>query len=253
MVFGRAEWRLIRQKPTDEELMPYEKKLFESLFDDGESVMMSDLKNKFFDDLKKVQELLYKDCVTQKWFGRRPDQVRNTYVGIGVLVLFVGAGVTVLLAAKTHLGLLGIPVVLTGILVLATHSRMPARTAKGAATLARIRGFRRFIETAQADRLRFAEEENIFAKYLPYAIVFGATRKWAKAFADLGQEPQAAGMNWYSSPHSFDACQFARTIDSFSTRTSRTIVSTPSSSGRSGFGGGGSSGGGGGGGGGGSW
>ena len=255
-IFGKDDWRLIRQKEADADLVPYEKKLLDSLFEDNPdgSVTLASLKNKFFEDLKEVQALLYKDCLEGKWFTRRPDSVRNSYLAGGIVLLIAGIGLTVLLAARTHAALLGIPVVLTGLFVVTTHRWMPARTASGARALGRIRGFRRFIETAQAERLQFAEEENIFAKYLPYAIVFGATKKWMKAFEDLGDTPARTGdMGWYSSPHPFDGGRFSDSMQSFTTRTSGTIVSTPSSSGRSGFGGGGSSGGGGGGGGGGSW
>ena len=255
--FGKRDWNLVRKKVSDDALLPYEKKLHDSLFEDGDAVLLSSLKNKFFDDLKKVQNLLYQDCLKGKWFTRRPDSVRTAALVIGILLLVAGIGVTVLLAIWTHYALLGIPVALTGLFLVATHRRMPARTAKGTAGLARVHGFRRFIETAQVERLQFAEEENIFAKYLPYAIVFGATKKWMKAFEDLGATPGSTGamggMGWYSSPHPFSAARFSDDIQSFSTRTAGTIVSTPSSSGSSGFGGGGSSGGGGGGGGGGSW
>lgn len=255
-VFGKDDWRLVRKKPSDDDLAPYEKKLHDSLFEDNPdgSVTLGGLKNKFFDDLKEVQTLLYEDCMQGKWFTRRPDSVRNAYLAGGIVLIVAGIGLTVLLAARTHAALVGIPVVLIGLVMVATHRWMPARTAKGTQGLARIRGFRRFIETAQAERLQFAEEENIFAKYLPYAIVFGATKKWMKAFEDLGDTPATTGgMSWYSSSRPFNAGEFSDSISSFSSRTSGTIVSTPSSSGRSGFGGGGSSGGGGGGGGGGSW
>jgi uncharacterized membrane protein len=100
--------------------------------------------------------------------------------------------------------------------------------------------------------MQVAEQENVWAAYLPYAIVFGATRKWAKAFAGLGAEQQAAVGSWYVSPYPFDSFGFSRSMESFTHTAAGAIVSTPSSSGSSGFSGG-SSGGGGGGGGGGSW
>ena len=40
-------------------------------------------------------------------------------------------------------------------------------------------GFRRFIDESEKERARFAERKNLFSEYLPYAIVFGATEKWA--------------------------------------------------------------------------
>ena len=129
--------------------------------------------------------------------------------------------------------------------------QMPARTAKGTAMLRRIRGFRRVIATAEQHMARWAEEENVFTRYLPYAIVFGLTEKWAKAFEDLGIQPDTS--SWYVGPRMFTAMAFADSIDGFATTTGGTLASTPASSGSSGFGGGGFSGGGGGGGGGGSW
>ena len=54
---------------------------------------------------------------------------------------------------------------------------MPARTAKGTAMLRRVRGFRTVIETAETHMSRWAEEENVFPRFLPYAIVFGLHRE----------------------------------------------------------------------------
>ncbi len=60
---------------------------------------------------------------------------------------------------------------------------MPRRTAKGYAVLRHVDGFRRFIDESEKERAQFAEKKNLFSEYLPYAIVFGATEKWAHAFA----------------------------------------------------------------------
>jgi uncharacterized membrane protein len=90
----------------------------------------------------------------------------------------------------------------------------------------------------------------VFTRFLPFAVVFGATEKWAKAFEVLGIQPDTS---WYVSPHPFAYASFAQSMDGFAVTTGGTIASTPSGSGSSGFSGGGFSGGGGGGGGGGSW
>ena len=66
---------------------------------------------------------------------------------------------------------------------------MPRRTAKGTAVLRRAAGFRRFIMESEKDRARFAEQQHLFSEYLPYAVVFGATDRWAKAFAGIDDEP----------------------------------------------------------------
>jgi uncharacterized membrane protein len=128
---------------------------------------------------------------------------------------------------------------------------MPSRTAKGTAIARRVGGFRTVIEAAETHMSRWAEQQNVFTRYLPYAIVFGCTEKWAKAFEGLQQMPPDT--TWYLSSRPFIFADFGRTLDDFSVTTGGTIASTPSASGASGFSGGGFSGGGGGGGGGGSW
>ena len=48
-----------------------------------------------------------------------------------------------------------------------------------------VEGFRTYLATAEADQLRFEEGEDIFSKYLPWAIVFELADRWAKICGDL--------------------------------------------------------------------
>jgi uncharacterized protein (TIGR04222 family) len=250
-LFSKADWNLIRLEKGWTELFAYEKELLDGLFRDGNEVKVSELKTTFAERLHGVEQSLYEDAMREKWFRARPDHVRTRWAGRGVLLTVVGGGLTFVLARWTHWGLVGIPVIVAGVALALMARWMPARTAKGTAMLRRIRGFRRVIATAETHMSRWAEEENVFTRYLPYAIVFGLTKKWAKAFEDLGLAPDTSG--WYVGPHPFTALAFADSIDGFAVTTGGTLASTPASSGSSGFGGGGFSGGGGGGGGGGSW
>jgi uncharacterized protein (TIGR04222 family) len=250
-LFSKTDWTLIRLEKDESELLAYERQLLEALFRDGNEVTVSELKTAFAERLHGVEASLYADAMRQKWFRARPDTVRGRWAVRGVLLLVIGVVLTFALALWTHWGIVGIPVIGAGLALALMATRMPARTAKGTAMLRRIRGFRRVIATAEQHMARWAEEENVFTRYLPYAIVFGLTKKWAKAFEDLGLAPDTA--SWYVGTHPFTALAFADSIDGFAVTTGGTLASTPSSSGSSGFGGGGFSGGGGGGGGGGSW
>ena len=128
------------------------------------------------------------------------------------------------------------------------------REGRGAELLRRTLGFRQYMEVAEKERQRFAERENIFSEYLPYAIVFGCVDKWARAFKDIDVEAQTA--SWYSGTGAFNAGALSSSLQGFSSNLGSAIAATPGSKGGSGFsggGGGGGSGGGGGGGGGGSW
>ena len=87
-----------------------------------------------------------------------------------------------------------------------------------------------------------------FYEYLTYAIVFGATKQWARAFEGLA----LPAPDWYVSSHPFTTLMLMNAMSDFSDRSVSALTSTPGGSGGSGFSGG-FSGGGGGGGGGGSW
>ena len=250
-LFGKPDWRMVRRKPDDDQLSAYERSLLDGLFERGTEVKLSELKAKFAPRMKKVQDALYADAVRRRWFAGRPDKVREKWAGIGWIVL-IGSCVAVFwLAKNTHLALIGVPLVGTGLLFIFGARFMPRRTPKGTAMVRRVMGFRRFVESpTQEGMAKMAERENLFSEYLPYAIVFDLVHKWAEAFEALGKEPQT---DWYVSPHPFMLAGFAHAMDGFSTVAAGTISSTPASSGSSGFGGGGFSGGGFGGGGGGSW
>jgi hypothetical protein len=149
-------------------------------------------------------------------------------------------------------GLLGLPIALAGVLMVVLSGAMPRRTAAGRDMMRRSLGFAKYIKTAETRQHEFAERANIFAEYLPFAIVFKCVDRWARTFRDIAIPPSAGG--WYvgQGGRQFDAGSFSSNLNSFSSTVSSALTSTPGGSGSSGFGGG-SSGGGGGGGGGGSW
>jgi uncharacterized membrane protein YgcG len=250
------DWKLTKLKDPDDDLKPYERELLKGLFRNKDEVELSDLKNKFAARMGKVQKALMDDAMDQGWFTKRPDGAAVGVGCLGLLVLLAGVGITIALAAFTRAGLLGIPVIVLGIVMMFSAPFAPARTAKGSAVFRRVNGFRRFIEESEKERAQFAERKNLFSEYLPYAIVFGATEKWARAFEGLAGEPPDTS-SWYRSSVPFQYVAFTHAVDGFTVATSGTLTSTPpSTSGSSGFsggGGGGFSGGGGGGGGGGSW
>ena len=249
--FGKPDWRLVRLKDGSG-LLQYEARLLDGLFEDGNQVELSDLKRHFAPRLRAVQDALYDDAVAAGWFPSRPDRVRVKWRVLGVLAVVAAVALTVVLAATTQLGLLGIPLLVGSLGLLIGAGRMPRRTPRGWAVLRRVNGFRRFIEESEKERARFAERANLFSEYLPYAVVFGCTEKWARAFAGLDDELARATGTWYVSSHPFTVGAFGDSVEGFAVTTSGTIVAT-AASGSSGFGGGGSSGGGFGGGGGGSW
>jgi hypothetical protein len=253
--YGARDWELTKTSDGDADFLPYERTLFRALFNGRDRVRLAELKNTFATDLGTVKQQLYADMVTQGWYRQSPARTRAVARGLAFLAVLASIGVTVLLGLLTRAALLGVGLVLGAVVLFAVAGRFPARTGKGSAMLARVQGFRLFVATAQAEQIRFEEREQIFSRYLPYAMVFGIADRWASQFAQIGSaHPDGtAGLYWYTGQVGWSMLYFHQSIGSFNTVTVGTIASTPpSASGSSGFSGG-FSGGGGGGGGGGSW
>lgn len=135
---------------------------------------------------------------------------------------------------------------------------MPRRTKYGSEILGRIKGFKRFLETAEKEKLEamVMQDPAYFYHILPYTYVLDVSDKWINQFETISLRAP----DWYRSREYFNMHNFRRfmrdTMDSAqSVMTSQPSYSSggSSSSGSSFSSGGGSSGGGSGDGGGGSW
>jgi hypothetical protein len=248
--FGKIDWQLTRLKPADADLLAYEQIVLDGLFDTLPTRKVSELKNKFYDDLSKAKTALYGDALARGWFPMNPNTVRGASFAIGLVLAGAGVALTIFLGRSLGAGLLGLPVIVAGLMLAVMSRAMPRRTAAGREAMRRVLGFARYIKTAETQQHAFAERAMIFTSYLPYAIAFNYVDRWARAFKDI--DLQAATAAWYAGSGRFDPGNFSATFSSFSSSVSSSLASTPGGSGSSGFSGG-SSGGGGGGGGGGSW
>jgi len=149
--------------------------------------------------------------------------------------------------------------VLMGLPVFAFARYMPAKTRAGASAYMDILGFQEFMNRAEKDRIERMGEQDLFSKFLPYAIALDVVDNWAKAFEGVYQVPP----DWYVSPgglRTFTPLGFSHSLNAVTSSLSSAMFSAPRGSGTSGGGdsgggggGGGSSGGGFGGGGGGDW
>ncbi len=131
---------------------------------------------------------------------------------------------------------------------------LPKRTQYGNEMLGKLRGFRRFLETAEKEKLETMVMQNpvYFYDILPYTYVLGVSDTWIKKFEMLSLQAPT----WYDSPNTFSVSNFGIFMNNTMVSAQRVMSSSPSSvsSGSSiGSSGGGFSGGGSGGGGGSSW
>ena len=177
------------------------------------------------------------------------------FCGIAVMSGFTLGAVAPYLSWLTWGG--PIIVLLVGFVVYKGLTNRGQRSALGRAYADQVAGFREYLATAEADQIKFEEGEDIFSQYLPWAVIYGLTDRWAKICADLVAAGRLDNMQpswYYGNPGSFNVFVFTGGLQSVNAAAMPVASSSGSGfGGGSAFGGGGFSGGGGGGGGVGSW
>jgi len=248
------DWKLIAKPgaPTGA-LMDYETLLLETIFANRSEVLISDLKLTFRKALQLTRSTLYNGVTRAGWFKRNPGQGRAPWSIAGLILFVVSAFKIVTAFGHDTSAVFAIALMITAFLLIWIGQKPPARTATGTALLIQARGFKLYLEKAEADQIRLEERADIFSRYLPFAIVLGVADRWAKVFAALAASGASLDSpGWYVGPGSpdggFDFAAFGASIAGFSSAAADSLATTSSGSGA-----GGSSGGGGGGGGGGSW
>ncbi len=243
LIFSHSEYVLDKKK-DGEDLLDFDRALLDGIFVKGPSVKLSDLKNTFYAALPNIKKLTISSLVSKKYFSRDPATIRNIYLGAGVALVFVvfifGSLLTIVdivsaIASSATIILFGL--------------KMPKATKEGVVVREKILGLKMYMDVAEKDRINFhnAPEKNpeLFEKLLPFAMVLGVEKVWAKQFEGI----YTKSSSWYNDTagRAFSPVFFIQDMDSFSSTLASAL------GGSSGSGGGGSSGGGFGGGGGGSW
>ncbi len=232
-------------------LKPHEQALLDGIFDNGvvdESVSMSSLHNVFYKSLPIIKNQIFASLLERNYYRRRPDTVRGTYIGVGLVVGFLSIVFGVVIGA--NLGMAGLPFILAGILSAAVICGfgwfMPARTVTGTRALEGVLGFEDFLAHVESDRFnRMIKTPEMFEKFLPFAMALGVEKNWSKAFQNIYTQPP----QWYQGTGfgpQFYTYGFVNNLNAMSSQAGTVFASAPRSSGGSGFDSGGADGGGGG-------
>jgi uncharacterized membrane protein len=230
----RSEW---------DTLKPHEQVLLNGFFTMGtvgESVSMSNLENRFYKNLPDIKSRIFESLVTHGYYRRRPDSVRASYIGIGVVIgllsIWGGTGIA------SSMGMAPVPFIIAGVLsaviIFGFGWFMPAHTEQGARALEGVLGFEDFLNHVESDRFnRTIKTPQMFEKFLPFAMALGVEKNWSKAFQGIMTQPP----DWYRGSYgpNFYPMMFTNDLSAMSSRASSVMASAPRSSGGSGFGGGG--------------
>ncbi len=196
---GTVDWQITRRNAPDEHLLAFEREIYTAILPEGtDSVLLSELRGRGTVDLRVAGEAMYADVVHKGWFSRRPDKGRSklTLAGIGLVAL--GLVGTVVLTFTAGHALLGVAVALAGLAALLGASWVPPRTSRGRRLVGQVRGLLEYLHTVKATDLPLGDQEMVFSRSLPYAIVLGDTEHWLRTFEGL--DPSAdgsAGLYWF--------------------------------------------------------
>ncbi|MEU7003532.1 DUF2207 domain-containing protein [Nonomuraea sp. NPDC046570] len=226
--YDAPDWLLVKKPaaPVDA-LLPYERALYDAIFEGRDAVLLSQLSGSFAQHLGKVRDALYADVVRQGWFARRPDTVRGRWTTVGVVLCVLGLAGTVALAWFTTYALIGLGVIIAGAGLAVGGQYMPAKTAKGSAALAHTLGFRQYLLSGELGHVPEAQRVELFSRYLPYAVIFDGVEHWSRVVASVtGNGRPADNLYWYHGPAEWDLSKFAGSMRTFTTTTSGAISST---------------------------
>ena len=220
---------------------------------DKKYVLLSGLKNSFYQGLSLIKKKLYENVTKSGFFYSNPETTRILWLSLSSVIFLIGFfPIQIYFRHTANFGpfiLYFLSMIPGAILAIS----MPRKTAWGHSLFRQTKGLAYYLKVG---KWRYEiEEKNLFLEeVIPLAISLGVVDKLAHDMAQLGVQPP-------SYFNGFVAATLANDISNFTRSTSNAFVSAPggkwsgasSWSGGSGFGGGGFSGGGFGGGGGGSW
>lgn len=224
--FGRADWELSRH-PGGDALRPFEQALLDGIAAEGGVVRVSQLAGRVHESIGGVQSLLYDDLVALGWYERRPDATRGRFTRLAVGGLVVAVVVTVLLAAFTTFGLVGLALVVLALGFVFVAQEMPSRTAKGSALLGGLGALRADLLSHATDQMPPGRELDEISQLLPYAIVLGGSERWLDALvaSDTDVDPDSTDLSWYHGPASWHLSDLPDSLRNFITSVSGTLFS----------------------------
>lgn len=205
---ARGDEHVFTLRNLGDDLKPYETMILDRLFEkngDDEVTTAELRKRRFYVAVDRAGELLGKQATKQHWYTTDPAKAAMKYdlhgwsfigwgifgiIGLAISLAIVGPLAPLISDVPLNMVLGGMVVcggLIAGGAVQAIFAHfMPARSRVGTALLHRVEGFKKFLSTADASRQRFYEEQGIFERYLPYAMVLGVVDRWERVFADLG-------------------------------------------------------------------
>ncbi len=249
-----------KEAPTD----PEEKILYDGLFQEKDTINLNNLSTKFYATVSKLKFTTEKRLYEEGYFSRSKQNLANRISALSIAGIVISVCLIGILSTNAAMSWFW-GLVVSFIIFVFLSIKIDKRDVTGNENFYQLLGLKMYINTAEKHRIEFHDNPKkylgVFEQLLPYAMIFGLEKRWAKEFEDIYiEQPE-----WYESSNRGTGLFHTYYLISSLNHVNKQVIShsTPSNSthgfasshggsGGSGFSGG-SSGGGFGGGGGGSW
>ncbi|WP_194816841.1 DUF2207 family protein [Nocardia sp. XZ_19_385] len=204
------DWQISRVNTPDDQLRDYEKAVYTALLPEGtESVQVSELRAPGRVPAAAIRKAIIADAVDRDAIVDRTSPGPATWLG-GALIL-AGAVVTLALALTAGHALVGVAILLAGVAVVLLPRYLPARTALGRELAGQVRALQRGLDAIRAEHIPPADQETVFSRALPFAVVAGRADSWVRTFRDLNPAADSQpGIYWFGGfDHDRDLLRFA--------------------------------------------
>lgn len=246
-IFGGKDYQLTLLNNNIKSLTFDETALIDKIFAGKNEVLISSLAYRFQHEIIMLNNLINDHLSQQKYLLKNSKIFFTTFFFVAMAIFF---GVFLLFQFNMFNLSLVWNMILSGVIVLVFSFLMRARSKEGLVIYHRILGFKLYMKTAERYRQKFFEKENIFDRFLPYAMVFGITNLWIKKMKSIYGDKYFNNYYpyWYVGMiGNFNEHSFSSAMDSLASNMSASIAPSSSGAGGGGFAGGGGGGGGGGG------
>lgn len=165
--------------------------LLAELFDRGETVADLTANGVLAEGHDRIASWAADRAADEGWFVRLRT---GPFAGTAIIALLGAAYLAYLLIGVASLYALPLlaSLVIVG-LVLQRRLRRGVRTGRGRALTDRVEGFRNWLAQIEADEVKVEPDEDVYSRYLPWAVLFGLTERWTRVCLDLVASGRISG------------------------------------------------------------
>lgn len=176
----------------DQRLLSYEKILLSKIFKENIVSDRAEIEQRINNHLysRKISLVtsgIYVIATRLGYFKVNPQRTHRTYRLYGIIGFLIGLGGFVLslvyFTNPPYIAFFWIGMIFSSLIVMAASKYIPNRTPLGREALSNWLAFRKYL--SNPDKIAFSyQSQEIFQKYLPYAIVLDCEVAWAKRFSE---------------------------------------------------------------------